>query len=106
MGARYDEPPYDYVDPNTLKWRFDIIGASGVGSDYAEIVGSDSSNELIFRLKQDLPGGATLRIIAAAQHPQGINKTGTVYDTVEAYRELVGGEPPLGDSMLRCECES
>ena len=101
VGARYDEPPYDYVDPNTLKWRFDIIGASGVGSDYAEIVGSDSSNELIFRLKQDLPGGATLRIIAAAQHPQGINKTGTVYDTVEAYRELVGGEPPLGDSMLR-----
>lgn len=114
VGAVYDEAPYAYVDPYTLKWRFDIIGGSGTGNDYAEIVApsTDSTNELYFRLKQDLPAGSALRVIAAAQHPRGANKTGLEYDTVEDYRELIGMTNPLNpkNGMLRrgddCDVEA
>ncbi|MDE6014450.1 MAG: type II secretion system GspH family protein [Acetatifactor sp.] len=106
VGALYEEGAYAYVDPNTLKWRFGITGATGSGNDYAEFVDplGESSNELIFRLKQDLPAGSTLRVIATAQHPAGENKSHTPYDTVEGYRELVAAmDNPLNprNGMLR-----
>lgn len=103
VGAPYDEGTY--VDPNTLKWRFDIVGGSGTGNDYAEIIDppGDSSNELIFRLKQDLPAGSKLKVIATAQHPAGVNKTGMPYGIVEGYRELIAVDNPLDpkNGMLR-----
>ncbi len=105
VGAPYDEGVYAYVDPNTLKWSFDFSGGTGIASDYAEIIDppGDSSNELIFRLKQDLPLGAVLKVKATAQHPAGVNKTGTSYGSVVGYRELVGIENPMDpqNGMLR-----
>lgn len=87
-GAIYDT---DYVDPNTLKWSFNIVGGSGSGSDYAEIINppGDSSNEVWFRLKQDISAGKTLEVVATAQHPNRINKTNTIYGSVVDHRDLV-----------------
>lgn len=104
-GAVYEQYPYKYVDPNTVKWSFEVIGGSGVAGDYVEIIDppGDSSNEVVFKLKQDIPSGGSLRAWATAQHPNGINKTGTVYSTVKDRKELVAatGGLSLVDSMLR-----
>lgn len=91
-GATYD---LDYVDPNTLKWSFEIVGGEGVGSDYAEILDppGDSSNEVVFQLKKDIPSGGSLRVWATAQHPNGVNKTASVYDSVKDFRELLADNP-------------
>lgn len=92
IGVDYDS---DYVDPNTLKWTLELANGSGVIGDYAEIVNppGDSTNELVFRLKQDIPNGTTIRARATAQHPAGNNKTGLAYGTVTDYRDLVADNP-------------
>lgn len=102
VGASYDEG--SYVDPYTLKWNLEVVGGSGVVDDYAEILNppGDSSNEVQFRLKQDIPTGTTLRVRATAQHPAGANKCGIPYGTVTDYRDLQSndwGSPRNG--MLR-----
>lgn len=113
VGAPYEENPYAYVDPNTLKWSFELVGGTGAANDYAEIIDppGDSSNELIFRLKQDITSGMTLRVVATAQHPEGANKSTVKYGTVKGYRELVfSGGPEPRNGMLRrgddCDVET
>lgn len=96
-GALYDT---DYVDPNTLKWTFNIVGGSGSGSDYVQIIDppGDSSNEVWFKLKQNISNGMTLEVVATAQHPNGINKTSSVYGSVVDHRDLVASGEGLSVS--------
>lgn len=89
LGAWYD---INYMPTYPVTWEVQGEGLSGSWSDYVDIVASygDISDPFCqVKLKQDIPQGGAIKIIAIAKHPEGTdsagnntNKTGLPYDVI------------------------
>lgn len=88
----------DYVEPRTIRWRFDA--GSENWNDYIEVLDPPNSQgkDLRFRLKKTITGSSYVDIIAVAMHPEGTvgalqtNKTGGTYGVVEKSVRLKANE--------------
>lgn len=105
VDAEYDEAPYAWKDPSTIKWTVAPDSAS-----YFEIIdGTANSNTVRVRLKQDIPAGVTAKMVATSKHAAGVvdgvawNKTGSMYSNLYVIVPLAGagGGPHLNDIIRR-----
>lgn len=103
----------DYVNTYTAEFlRFEVVGGTGNGNDYAELVSGAGNKDFTFRLKRDLEDGVILRVYARSLHSYGLNKSTMWYADVEDFMELHGvstSTPPfelVDDSELRRNTET
>ncbi len=97
-GVWYD---VDYVNPYTVEWSCEFTKTDEYGNsitfpvgDYIQEIGRGVDNNipyLMFKLKQDMVEGSSLKVVATALHPEGVfpvgsanltNKSGQKYGTV------------------------
>lgn len=89
LGAWYD---INYKPTYPVTWEVRGEGLSGSWSEYVDVVASNGDINNPFyklKLKQDIPMGGAIKIVAVAKHPAGTdgagnntNKTGLMYDVI------------------------
>lgn len=90
LGTWYD---INYKPTYPVTWIVQGEGLGGSWSDYVDVVASfgDISDPFCqVKLKQDIPRGGSIKIVAVAKHPAGTdgagnntNKTGLPYDVIQ-----------------------
>lgn len=101
----------DYVEPRTIRWRFDA--GSENWNDYIEVLDPPNSQgkDLRFKLKKTITGSSYVDIIAVAMHPEGTvsglqtNKTGGTYGVVEKSVRLKDNETVQANLFRGNDCE-
>ena len=103
IGKAYDDGSVDssneYKNPKYMDFTF-TMSTGANASDYVEVISAQALENtdapyVDFKLKQSIPGGASLTVTATSKHGMGVfegektNKTGTDYGAVIGTYEII-----------------